>query len=108
MDKLLSANSSKDSPDDIENEELTNTDDVGEDPEEPSNDSEINVEKERWTDAGDVKDDSAKHSDDLGDDRKRGQRYSLRGRATRKPPVWLKMVKFGMNNVPGEGVMKYS
>ena len=69
VDRLLSANSSDDSPDDIENEELTNTDDVGEDPEEHNYDSEIDVEKERQTNAGDVNDGSAKHSDDLGDDR---------------------------------------
>ena len=101
----MSANSSDNSLDDIESKELINTDDVREDPEEHNDDSEIDVERERRTDAGDVKDDSAKHSEDLGDDRKLGQRYNLRDHATRKPPVWLKMVKFGTNNPPREGVM---
>ena len=47
MDKLLSANSSNDFPDDVENEELISADDVRDDPEEYNNDSEVDVEKER-------------------------------------------------------------
>ena len=48
----------------IENKELTNTDDVEDDPEEHNNDSEVGVEEERWTNAAE------KHNDDLGDDLK--------------------------------------
>ena len=54
VDKLLSANSSNDFPDDIENEELIRADDVRDDPEECNNDSEVDVEKERWTNTDDV------------------------------------------------------
>ena len=105
VNKLLSVNSSNDFPDGIENEELISADDVRDNPEECNNDSEVDVENERWTNADDVKDSSEKHSDDLEDDRNRGQGYSLRDRATRKPPARFKMIKFGMNYPSGEGVM---